>query len=38
MTEPKPRILIADDERNIRKNLSMTLEAAGHRHYYTRQA
>lgn len=30
MTEPKPRILVADDERNIRKNLAMVLEAAGY--------
>jgi DNA-binding NtrC family response regulator len=30
MTEPNTRILVADDERNIRKNLGMVLEAAGH--------
>jgi DNA-binding response OmpR family regulator len=30
MTEPKPRILVADDERNIRKNLTLVLEAAGY--------
>jgi CheY-like chemotaxis protein len=30
MTEAKPRILIADDERNIRKNLALVLEAAGY--------
>jgi DNA-binding NtrC family response regulator len=30
MTEPKARILVADDERNIRKNLGMVLEAAGY--------
>jgi CheY-like chemotaxis protein len=30
MTEPKPRILVADDERNVRKNLAMVLEAAGY--------
>jgi len=30
MAEAKPRILVADDERNIRKNLAMVLEAAGY--------
>jgi DNA-binding response OmpR family regulator len=30
MTESKSRILVADDERNIRKNLTMVLEAAGY--------
>jgi DNA-binding NtrC family response regulator len=30
MTETKPRILVADDERNIRKNLVMVLEAGGY--------
>ena len=30
MTEAKPRMLVADDERNIRKNLGMVLEAAGY--------
>lgn len=30
MTEPKPRILVADDERNIRKNLALILETAGY--------
>jgi DNA-binding response OmpR family regulator len=30
MTELKTRILIADDERNIRKNLAMVLETAGY--------
>lgn len=30
MTEAKSRILVADDERNIRKNLAMVLEAAGY--------
>ena len=30
MSEAKPRILIADDERNIRKNLALVLEAAGY--------
>ena len=30
MTEGKPHILVADDERNIRKNLAMMLEAAGY--------
>ena len=30
MTEPKSRILVADDERNIRKNLALVLEAAGY--------
>ena len=30
MTESKSRILVADDERNIRKNLAMVLEAAGY--------
>ena len=30
MTESKSRILVADDERNIRKNLGMVLEAAGY--------
>ena len=30
MTETKPRILVADDERNIRKNLAMVLEAGGY--------
>jgi DNA-binding NtrC family response regulator len=30
MTEPKSRILVADDERNIRTNLSMVLEAVGY--------
>jgi len=30
MTEPRPRILVADDERNIRKNLGMVLEVAGY--------
>ena len=30
MTEPKPRMLVADDERNIRKNLGMVLETAGY--------
>jgi DNA-binding NtrC family response regulator len=31
MAEAKPRILVADDERNIRKHLAMVLEAAGYR-------
>jgi two-component system, NtrC family, response regulator PilR len=30
MTEAKPRILVADDERNIRKNLAMVLESEGY--------
>ena len=30
MMETKPRILVADDERNIRKTLAMVLEAAGY--------
>ena len=30
MTETQSRILVADDERNIRKTLSLVLEAAGH--------
>jgi len=30
MTQPQARILVVDDERNIRKNLSMILEAAGY--------
>jgi CheY-like chemotaxis protein len=30
MVAPKARILVADDERNIRKNLGLVLEAAGH--------
>ncbi|MGE5306237.1 MAG: response regulator [Alphaproteobacteria bacterium] len=30
MTEVKTRILVADDERNIRKNLAMVLETAGY--------
>jgi DNA-binding NtrC family response regulator len=30
MTESKARILVADDERNIRKNLGMVLKAAGY--------
>ncbi len=30
MAEAKPHILVADDERNIRKNLAMVLEAAGY--------
>jgi len=30
MTQPQARILVVDDERNIRKNLSMMLEAAGY--------
>lgn len=30
MTESKSRILVADDERNIRKNLTTVLEAAGY--------
>jgi CheY-like chemotaxis protein len=30
MSEPKPRMLVADDERNIRKNLGMVLETAGY--------
>ena len=30
MKEPGARILIADDERNIRKNLAMVLESAGY--------
>ena len=30
MTQPQARILVVDDERNIRKNLSMVLEAAGY--------
>jgi DNA-binding NtrC family response regulator len=30
MTEPGARILVADDERNIRKNLAMVLESAGY--------
>ncbi len=29
MTKPQARILVVDDERNIRKNLGMVLEAAG---------
>ena len=28
MTKPRARILVVDDERNIRKNLRMVLEAA----------
>ena len=28
--ESKPRILVADDERNIRKTLAMVLETAGY--------
>jgi hypothetical protein len=38
MTKPSPRMLIADDECNIRNNRSVNLEAAGQRHRYTRQA
>jgi DNA-binding NtrC family response regulator len=30
MTDAKSRMLVADDERNIRKNLGMVLEAAGY--------
>ena len=30
MAVPKSHILVADDERNIRQNLAMVLEAAGH--------
>ena len=30
MTKPQVRILVVDDERNIRKNLGMLLEAAGY--------
>ena len=30
MKEPAARILVADDERNIRKNLAMVLESAGY--------
>ncbi|MGE5218763.1 MAG: response regulator [Chloroflexota bacterium] len=30
MSEAKPRILVADDERNVRKNLALVLEAAGY--------
>jgi len=30
MALPKTRILVADDERNIRKNLALVLEAMGH--------
>src|SRR3974390_2576434 len=30
MAETKPHILVADDERNIRKTLAMVLEAAGY--------
>ncbi|HEY7556900.1 MAG TPA: response regulator [Candidatus Binatia bacterium] len=30
MSESKPRILVADDERNVRRNLGMVLEAAGY--------
>ncbi len=30
MTKPQARILVVDDERNIRKNFSMVLEAAGY--------
>lgn len=30
MIEPSARILVADDERNIRKNLAMVLESAGY--------
>ena len=30
MKEPSARILVADDERNIRKNLAMVLESAGY--------
>jgi len=30
MTESKARILVADDERNVRKNLGMVLEATGY--------
>jgi CheY-like chemotaxis protein len=30
MTETQPRILVVDDERNIRRNLTMVLEAAGY--------
>ncbi len=29
MTQPPARLLVVDDERNIRKNLHMLLEAAG---------
>ena len=31
MTKPQARILVVDDERNIRKNLGMVLEAAGYK-------
>jgi DNA-binding response OmpR family regulator len=31
MTTPQARILVVDDERNIRKNLGMMLEAAGYK-------
>ena len=30
MTKPQARILVVDDERNIRKNFSIVLEAAGY--------
>ncbi len=30
MTDATPRVLVADDERNIRKTLAMVLEAAGY--------
>ncbi len=30
MTQPQARILVVDDERNIRRNLSMVLETAGY--------
>ena len=30
MNQPSARILVADDERNIRKNLAMVLESAGY--------
>ena len=29
MAELKPRILVADDERNLRKNLALVLEEKG---------
>ena len=31
MTQPQVHILVVDDERNIRNNLSMVLEAVGYK-------
>jgi DNA-binding response OmpR family regulator len=31
MTQPQVRILVVDDERNIRNNLTIVLESAGYK-------